>query len=49
MDSFESLNDMSTHFVLGQPDVYDISTPATDLPVNQFSVEFPPGTLCIIA
>ena len=49
MDSFVSLDDMSTRFASGQPEGHETSTLATDLPVNQFSVDIPPGTLCIIA
>jgi hypothetical protein len=34
MDSFASMNNMSTFFTSGQSEEHDFSTPATDLPVN---------------
>lgn len=49
MDSFDSINDMSAYFASGQSGVHDVSTLATGLPVEQFKVDIPPGTLCIIA
>ena len=41
MDSFDSINDMSTYLPSGQSEVHD---PATGLPLDQFTPDIPPGT-----